>query len=138
VIKAVIAVAYTITGVVEVGVRQQHAVYGAELTVSRVIPKPLPDTRYRQVVPIKPFQRRQQAHSERVQQPGTAAGADVLLVETLVPLKGKAEIQQQPAAFVLQQHLVATYLVDAAIEGQAYHNLPTSHLSLFFTAATQA
>ena len=118
------------TRVVEMGMGQQHAVQPVKLAIGRGIPELLPQTRRSQVVTIKPLQRRQQAYCQRVEQAGAAAGLQVFLVDLLVPLVGKAEVQEQPPLPVLEKDFVAADFVDAAVECQLYRIPPPVAISL--------
>ena len=101
--------------------REQHSIYPFKLTVKGIIAEPLPEALRHQVVSIQPRQRRQQAHSQRVEQASATARLEVLLVEMLVPFVGEAEIQEKPMAPVLQEYLISAYLVYSAVESQFYH-----------------
>ena len=95
---------------------EQHAVHFFQLAVQGEILELLPQPGCHQVIPVKPCQWREQAHSQRVEQPCAAAGLQVLLIEQLVPLIWEAEIQEKPALAVLEQYLIPANLVYAALE----------------------
>ena len=109
---------------VKVGMGEEHPIYPFKLAVGGSVPELPPETGHPQVFPVKSGQRRQQPHRHWVKQPGPAARSQILLIEPLVPLIRKAEIQKQPPLPVLEEYLGATNLVDTAVKAQAYHRLP--------------